>query len=101
MSQLHKNIKTVRNELYDEDTNKPNTLAKKKDFKEDEESTIFNEIDYRYQKSISYSQLSTHMACPHKWSLMYRDGHKIPSFSINTVFGTAIHNTIQIGRAHV
>lgn len=46
MSQLHKNIKTVRNELYDEDTNKPNTLAKKKDFKEDEESTIFNEIDY-------------------------------------------------------
>ena len=46
MSQLHKNIKTVRNELYDEDTNKPNTLAKKKDFKEDEESTIFRSEEH-------------------------------------------------------
>lgn len=53
------------------------------------------EINYSFQKSISYSQLSTYMACPHRWSLMYRDGYKIPSFSIHTVFGTAMHNTIQ------
>jgi CRISPR/Cas system-associated exonuclease Cas4 (RecB family) len=35
------------------------------------------------------------MQCPKKWALQYRDGHKIPSFSINMTFGTALHETLQ------
>jgi hypothetical protein len=53
------------------------------------------EIDYRYQKSISYSQFSTYKGCPYKWKLQYRDGVETPSFSIHTCFGTALHETLQ------
>lgn len=53
------------------------------------------EIDYRYQKNISYSQMSMYNSCPHRWKLQYKDGISAPSFSINTCFGTAIHETIQ------
>lgn len=53
------------------------------------------EINYAFQKSISYSQLSMYSSCPKKWALQYRDGHKVFTSSINTVFGTAIHETIQ------
>lgn len=53
------------------------------------------EINYAFQKSISYSQMSMYMSCPKKWSLQYRDGHKIAAPSINMTFGTAIHETVQ------
>ena len=53
------------------------------------------EINYAFQKSISYSQLSMYYLCPKKWALQYRDGHKIYAPSINMTFGTAIHETIQ------
>lgn len=53
------------------------------------------EINYTFQKSISYSQMSMYLQCPKKWALQYRDGHKIYSPSINMVFGTAIHETLQ------
>jgi CRISPR/Cas system-associated exonuclease Cas4 (RecB family) len=53
------------------------------------------EINYAFQKSISYSQMSMYLQCPKKWALQYRDGHKVPSFSINMTFGTAIHETLQ------
>ena len=52
-------------------------------------------IDYAFQKSISYSQLSMFLSCPKKWALQYKDGHKVPSFSINMTFGTAVHETLQ------
>jgi len=52
-------------------------------------------VDYAFQKSISYSQLSMFLSCPKKWSLQYKEGHKIPSFSINMTFGTAVHETLQ------
>ena len=52
-------------------------------------------VDYAFQKSISYSQLSMYLSCPKKWALQYRDGHKVPSFSINMTFGTAVHETLQ------
>ncbi len=52
-------------------------------------------IDYSYQKNISYSQLSMFHQCPRKWSLMYKDGHKMYEPSIHFVFGTAMHETIQ------
>jgi hypothetical protein len=53
------------------------------------------EINYAFQKSISYSQMSMYLQCPKKWALHYRDGHKTPSFSINMTFGTALHETLQ------
>ena len=53
------------------------------------------EINYAFQKSISYSQMSMYLQCPKKWALQYRDGYKIPSFSINMTFGTALHETLQ------
>jgi hypothetical protein len=53
------------------------------------------EIDYATQKSISYSQMSMFNECPKKWSLQYREGHKSFTSSIHTVFGTALHETLQ------
>ena len=52
-------------------------------------------VDLAFQKTISFSQLSMYLSCPKKWSLQYRDGHKIPSFSINMTFGTSMHETLQ------
>jgi len=56
---------------------------------------IFPQIDYSYQKSISYSQMSMFRSCPHKWELHYKDGHYISEQSINLTFGTALHETLQ------
>ena len=53
------------------------------------------EIDYAFNKNISYSQLSIYYNCPHQWGLKYRDGYKIFEPSIHAVFGTALHITIQ------
>jgi CRISPR/Cas system-associated exonuclease Cas4 (RecB family) len=64
------------------------TLKRIKNFKP-------QEINYAFQKSISYSQLSMYSSCPKKWALQYRDGHKIYAPSINMTFGTAIHETVQ------
>jgi len=52
-------------------------------------------MDYSTQKSISYSQFSTFITCPKKWSLMYKDGHYQSEQNINMTFGTALHNTLQ------
>lgn len=46
-------------------------------------------------KKISYSQYSMWANCPHAWKLKYVDGHKIDDTSINTIFGTAMHEVIQ------
>lgn len=52
-------------------------------------------VDYNSQRSISYSQFTKYNECPHKWALIYKDGNKPFNSSINTVFGTSIHETIQ------
>lgn len=52
-------------------------------------------INYAYQKNISYSQLSMYRSCPHKWALQYKDGNKLFSSTIHTVFGTSLHHVIQ------
>ena len=57
--------------------------------------TEIPEINFAFQKNISYSQLSMYKKCPHQWALMYKDGHKRFTSSIHTVFGTAMHETIQ------
>jgi hypothetical protein len=53
------------------------------------------EINYAFNKNISYSQLSIYSACPHRWGLRYRDGYKVFEPSIHAVFGTALHITLQ------
>ena len=58
-------------------------------------SIIVPEVQYGFQKSISYSQLSMFSNCPHQWGLRYRDGHKVYTPSIHAVFGTSLHTTIQ------
>ena len=55
----------------------------------------FPEINFGYQKNISYSQLSLFNTCPHKWALQYRDGKGVKEQSIHMVFGTALHSIIQ------
>lgn len=53
------------------------------------------EIDYTYQKSISYSQTLAYNTCPHQWALKYVKGLQENKPSIHTVFGTALHEVVQ------
>jgi hypothetical protein len=53
------------------------------------------EVNYAYQKTISYSQMSMYRSCPHKWALQYKDGHYQNEQSIHFTFGTAMHEVIQ------
>lgn len=48
-----------------------------------------------YQKRISFSQYSVYESCPHRWYLTYVKEQYLFSASINTVFGTAIHEALQ------
>ena len=54
------------------------------------------EVNFAYEKNISYSQLSMYTQCPKKWALQYRDGHKVKEYSIHMTFGTALHETLQM-----
>lgn len=47
------------------------------------------------QKNISFSQFSVYESCPYRWYLTYAKGNYLFSASINTVFGTAIHEALQ------
>lgn len=58
-------------------------------------SPIISEINFAYQKVVSYSQFSTYQQCPHKWYLTNVEKMKgVPS--IHMVFGTAIHHVLQV-----
>lgn len=54
-------------------------------------------MNYAYEKSISFSQVSMFHKCPHQWELLYKEGYnkKVPTSSIHSCFGTAMHETIQ------
>jgi hypothetical protein len=72
-------------------------LAKKKQpsiLREVKETKLL-EIDYSKNKIISFSQYQIFEQCPHKWALLYRDGHYKSEFSIHMTFGTAMHETLQ------
>ena len=56
--------------------------------------TVVPEMNWAYQKNISYTQLSAWSECPHRWKLMYIDKMKQPP-SIHLSFGTAMHETLQ------
>lgn len=47
------------------------------------------------QRNVSFSQFSVYENCPYRWYLHYAKDNKIFSGSINTVFGTAIHEAVQ------
>ena len=73
-------------------------MAKKKAPKivRDIQSNKPQEVNFAYEKNISYSQLSMYTQCPKKWALQYRDGHKVFEQSIHMTFGTALHETLQM-----
>lgn len=48
-----------------------------------------------WNRKISWSQFKTYQECPKKWELKYKEGNYVPSDSINTIFGTALHEAIQ------
>ena len=53
------------------------------------------EINFAFQKNVSYSQMSIFRGCPHRWKLQYKDKIKVFTSSIHTVFGTAVHEVLQ------
>ena len=61
----------------------------------DLKNVVVPEINFAYQKNISYSQMSMYRKCPHQWATQYKEGHKRYSPSIHLVFGTAMHEAIQ------
>ena len=54
-----------------------------------------HQIDYRREKNVSASQILMYDECPHKWKLSKIDKLQIYTPSVHTVFGTAMHETIQ------
>jgi len=54
------------------------------------------EINYQFNKSISYSQFQIYQSCPLKWSLLYKQGIKVSTSNIHTVFGSALHKILQL-----
>ena len=53
------------------------------------------EINFAFQRNISYSQMSIFRSCAHRWKLQYKDKIKKFDSSIHTVFGTSIHGSLQ------
>ncbi len=51
-------------------------------------------------KGISYSQISMYLNCPYAWKLKYVDEQTTDEPSIFTMFGTAMHETIQYWLTH-
>ena len=47
------------------------------------------------ERKISYSQFSMYSTCPKHWELAYAKGLRTFSQSIHTIFGTAMHETLQ------
>lgn len=52
-------------------------------------------VNYEVEKNISYSQLSLYNSCQYKWYLSYPKKLAPYQPSIHTVFGTALHETVQ------
>ena len=46
-------------------------------------------------RTVSYSQFSIYAKCPKKWKLDYVEGQRVYEDSINTIFGTSFHSTLQ------
>ena len=47
-------------------------------------------------KKISYSQYSQWAVCPHRWKLMYIEDRRDFKGNIHTLFGSAMHDVLQM-----
>ena len=72
-------------------------MAKKKltDVEKLIKETKLPELNYGSQNSVSYSQYSIYRRCPHQWYLTYIKNLAPYQASIHTVFGTAMHESLQ------
>ena len=53
------------------------------------------EVNFAYQRIVSFSQFATYTKCPHSW-YMQKVKKVIPEESnIHFVFGTAMHNVLE------
>ena len=64
-------------------------------FKNITHKTKLHEVNYAIDKTVSYSQYATWRTCNYQWYLAYAQNNQVYSQNIYTVFGTAIHNTLQ------
>jgi len=72
-------------------------MAKKKltDIEKLIKETKLPELNYGSPNSVSYSQYSIYRRCPHQWYLTYIKNLAPYQASIHTVFGTAMHESLQ------
>jgi hypothetical protein len=59
------------------------------------QSHVPHEMNYAFETSVSYSKYSIYQKCPHQWYLSYVKNLRPYEPSIFTIFGDAIHETIQ------
>lgn len=52
--------------------------------------------EVKKKKRVSYSQYAKWFKCPNAWKLDYLDNLRVYEGSINTCFGTAIHDALQL-----
>lgn len=57
--------------------------------------TVLPEINYAFQKTVSFSQYSTYNKCEYQWYLQYVKRLASAKATINTIFGDAFHRTLQ------
>lgn len=57
---------------------------------------INTEVSVPKKKNVSYSQFGNWFNCPHRWYLDFVKGLRIYDDNINTCFGTAIHEAVQL-----
>ena len=53
------------------------------------------EVNFTFENTVSYSEYSTYLKCEHHWYLSYLKDLDPRKPSIYTIFGTAVHRTIQ------
>lgn len=53
------------------------------------------DINYAYQKSVSFSQYSMYTACQHQWYTAYVKKQKIFKPGIHLLYGTSLHEALQ------
>jgi hypothetical protein len=72
-------------------------MAKVQEISKEKKVIVENAIQVKPEgvKSVSYSQYSVYKQCPYRWNLTYKEGMFPFTSSISTVFGTALHETLQ------
>jgi len=70
-------------------------MSKKPQILKEIQNKELPEVNYAYQKTISYSQMSMYRDCPHQWAFRYKDGNYDDTPSIHFTFGTSMHEVIQ------